>query len=371
MPRNVLPAFAYWSKAVFQLEQDRIFRRGWHLLCHENDLPMAGDYVGLELAGESLFALRGSDGAIRCFYNVCRHRASRLLRGLEGNCGGDVRCPYHGWTYGHDGSLIGVPRRGTFPDLKLQDIRLPEVEVERCLGFVFIRMGGDEPSVSTILEPVMAELEPFRIADMHPLNELTAVEIPVNWKVAVDNNIEGYHIPLAHPGLQRLFGADYGFRLHPLGLSQAGGPVRERPGMAWSERAYLRLLPEMAHLPVTHQRSWRYVSVFPSLAFDVYPDMIDFFQILPVAVDRSVIRTRAYGLRAPDRRLRAARYLNDRINRQVAAEDVDLVNGVQAGLGSRSYTPGFLSDAEARVLQFHERLRQYLPELDSLDSVAD
>lgn len=363
MPSATLPSLAYTSESMFRLEAERIFRTTWQLLCHENDIPEPGDYVRIDLAGEGLFALRATDGSIRAFHNVCRHRASRLVHDLNGNCGRDIRCPYHGWTYGHDGRLLGAPRRAAFPGLKIDEIRLPEVEVERCLGFVFVRLGGEDPPVADILSPVLAELEPYGIPDMVPINALTESEIPVNWKVAVDNNIEGYHIPLAHPGLQRLFGADYGFRLHPNGLSQAGGPIRERPGMVWSERAYLRLLPDFPRLPGNRQRSWHYYSVFPSLAFDVYPDMIDFFQILPVALDRSVIRTRAYGLPTTDRRLRAARYLNDRINRQVAAEDVALVNGVQAGLGSRTYESGLLADVEVRVLQFHDLVRERIPEL--------
>ncbi len=177
----------------------------------------------------------------------------------------------------------------------------------------------------------------------------------------MDNNIEAYHVPVGHPGLQRLYGTTYSFEVQPLGVSRGGGPLRDRLSTNWSERHYQKLLPDISHLPQERKRAWLYYSMFPNLAFDIYPDLIDYFQILPLAPGQSLSRSRSYALADDRREMRAARYLNIRINRQVGLEDVELVEGVQAGLGSRSYAIGRLSRKEARVRQFHDLIRQRIP----------
>src|SRR5262245_2293576 len=109
-----LPGWIYHDPDFFALEKRAIFRTSWQLVCHVNDIPAAGDYYCLDFLGESIVVVRGADGAIRSFHNVCRHRASRLLDGPRGRCSGRIVCPYHAWTYALDGRLIGVPERATF-----------------------------------------------------------------------------------------------------------------------------------------------------------------------------------------------------------------------------------------------------------------
>ena len=131
-----------------------------------------------------------------------------------------------------------------------------------------------------------------------------------------------------------------------------------RNDLSWSERNYLSLLPETPHLPAERERFWGYVSLFPSLAFDLYPDQIDFFQILPLGPDLAMTRSRAYALPDERREMRAARALNQRINRLVSREDQGLVEGVQRGLASTGYRQGKLSRREARVRQFQDAWRE-------------
>jgi phenylpropionate dioxygenase-like ring-hydroxylating dioxygenase large terminal subunit len=131
--------------------------------------------------------------------------------------------------------------------------------------------------------------------------------------------------------------------------------------MNWSERHYQKLLPNVTHLPSDRKRAWLYYSAFPNWAFDIYPDMIDYFQYLPISPGRSMSRSRSFVLADSGREMRAARYLNMRINRQVTLEDVELVEGVQHGLGSRSYHTGPLSRKEARVRQFQELIVKRIP----------
>jgi len=357
-----LPAWAYHDPAVFAAERKAIFHATWQLVCHVADLPRTGSYMRFRLLGEEAVVVRGEDGTLRAFHNVCRHRASRLVIDGQGDCGHTLRCPYHGWTYDLAGRLRFVPGEAGFEGLDKSTIGLVPLEVEVFLGFVFLRFGGDGPAVAELLAPQRDLLERYRIPEMEPLGGESCRELAVNWKVAVDNNIEAYHVPVGHPGLQRLFGANYRLEVNPLGTSRGGGPLTEgRDSPSWSERMYRRILPPSDHLPPENAWGWYYVACFPSLAFDIYPDQIDFFQILPLGVDRTLLRSRAYALPDARREMRAARYLNMRINRDVGTEDIHLVEGVQSGLGSAAYGQGLLSREESRVFHFHEEIRARVP----------
>jgi phenylpropionate dioxygenase-like ring-hydroxylating dioxygenase large terminal subunit len=358
---TTLPAWTYANPEFFALEREAIFLETWQLVGHVSELRRPGDYLRLDLLDQSAIVLRDKQGGLRAFHNVCRHRAFRLLEGAAGNCGRSVRCRYHGFLYDLDGRLVAVPGEEGFPGLDKAEHGLKPLEMELFLGFIFVRFGGNGSSIADQLAPYRAALELYRIGEMEPLGPHAVTPIAADWKVAVENNIEGYHIPPAHPGLQRLYGPHYRFEVKSLGVSHAGGRLVEGSSPNWSERHYLKLLPPAEHLPEERRRAWLYYSLFPNLAFDIYPDQIDYFQILPVAPGRCVSRSRAYALPDARREMRAARWLNQRINAQTTREDKDLVEGVQAGLASRGYGLGILSQKEARVRQFQDLIRAAIP----------
>ncbi|MFC3714385.1 aromatic ring-hydroxylating dioxygenase subunit alpha [Sphingoaurantiacus capsulatus] len=358
-----LPAWTYRSQRFFDLEREAVFRPSWQLVCHVNDVPAAGDYHRFDFLGESIVTVRGRDGAVASFHNVCRHRAARLLDGDRGNCGGRITCPYHAWTYGLDGKLIGVPRRASFGEVDWAAHHLASVEQEIYLGFVFVRLADDGGlSVAEMMAPYTDQLAPYRFEELVPQGRVTLRPREVNWKNVADNYGDGLHINIAHPGLTRLFGKSYGLEAMPH-ADKMWGDLQDAPSRNWSERLYQKLLPEVPHLPADRQRHWMYVKLWPNVAFDIYPDQVDFMQFVPVSPTETVIREIAYVLPGDERReMRAARYLNWRINRQVNAEDTDLIARVQAGMGSSSYTTGPLSDDEVCLRSFARRMRTAIPE---------
>jgi phenylpropionate dioxygenase-like ring-hydroxylating dioxygenase large terminal subunit len=363
MSWETLPAWTYNSAEFLALEKESIFMRTWQLVGHTSELERPGDYLRFDLLGESAIVLRNNEGQLRAFHNVCRHRAFRLLGKPAGHCGGLITCRYHGFTYDLRGRLVAIPAEKDFDGVDKKDLGLFPVELDVFLGFIFIRFArdGGGPRVAEQFAPFHDALKLYRIEEMVPFVRTSTGEIRADWKVAVDNNIEAYHVPVGHPGLQRLYGTTYNLEVQPLGVSRGGGRLREEISSNWSERHYQRLLPDVAHLPSERKRSWLYYSMFPNLAFEMYPDQIAYFQILPVTPGRSLSRAASFVLADPRREMRAARYLNTRINRQVTREDVDLVEGVQAGLGSRSYRVGPLSRQEARVRQFQQLIRERIP----------
>ena len=142
-----LPAWTYRDPQFFDLEMARVMRPSWQVVCHTSDVAKPGDWQALEFLNESIVVIRGDDMRLRAFINVCRHRGSRLLSDASG-CAKRLTCPYHGWTYGLDGRLIGVPGKSDYPGLDMEAHGLAPVEVEIWRGFIFVRLAAGGPSVA-------------------------------------------------------------------------------------------------------------------------------------------------------------------------------------------------------------------------------
>jgi phenylpropionate dioxygenase-like ring-hydroxylating dioxygenase large terminal subunit len=352
--RLSLPGWLYTDPEYYAVEMERVIRPSWQIVCHVSDLAAPGDYRTLDCLGESLIAIRGRDGEIRAFHNVCRHRAMRLVEGPAG-CAGKLVCPYHAWTYETDGRLTGVPVRGDYPGLDLARHGLVPVELETWRGFVFVRLAGEGgPSVAAMMAPYDSEIAPCRFEDLRAIAPVRTRPRAVNWKNVGDNYSDGLHIPVAHPGLSRLFGRSYAIEAQPW-VDRMSGDLTDRPGNFW-EHFY------RAHLPADAPRRWLYYKLWPNQAFDIYPDQIDFMQWLPTGPTSCVIREMAYALPDERREMKLVRYANWRINRLVSAEDNWLITRVQQGMASRSYTVGPLGDGEVCLKSFARKIRGLIPE---------
>jgi len=361
---TALPAWVYNHATLTRLELERILRPSWQIACHTSSIPKPGDYITLDLGSDSILVVRDREGHIRAHHNVCRHRGARLLDGA-GHCVGPLVCPYHGWSYGLDGALIGVPSRDTFVNFDKSANGLKSVHTEVYLGFVFVCTTPSKPaqSVADGWAPFAEELAPYRFEELVPLTPIMEDEWPVDWKIAIDNYLESYHVPIGHPGLNRMFTPDY-LDQRGAGLVARGTSwIREQPSSRWSERYYQTLLPGLVdHLPKDHQRCWRFYSMLPNIGIDVYPEQMDFFQVLPRGPGKCVTRYAIFGLPDARREMNVLRRLGSRINNEVNKEDRWLCERVQRGLESPSYTPGPLSSIERWLLRFHDLLREQIPE---------
>ena len=360
-PAETLPGWTYGNAEFFELEKRHLLLTNWQVVGHVSEVRKAGDYLTLDFMGERAFVVRGEDNELRAFHNVCRHRAAAVVRGDTGNCGHALRCFYHGWTYGLDGRLKAVPGEASFPGLDKARFGLKPIALEVWQGFVFVRFAGSGPSVAERFKPYEREVAAYRGAEMEPLGRRWDIEIAVDWKNVMDNYLEGYHVPVGHPGLFRLFGNSYEVEVQDGNVSRALGRLRDKESTNWAERAYQRLRPPAPHLDAELAGSWRYYTLLPNTAFDVYPEYMDFFQIIPVAPGRARLRARIFGLPGADRALRAARWLIRRINTLVQREDEGLIESVQAGLATGAYGFGYLSEKEACLRQLHDMVRAAVP----------
>src|SRR5262245_21393812 len=232
------------------------------------------------------------------------------------------------------------------------------------MGFAFLRFQPGGPSVAERYAPHAAELAPYRIAEMEPISQAWQGEIAGDWKTVWDNYLEDYHFPTGHPGLSGLMAKAYDRepdeRTRTIRLSHA---MRDEAGaLSWSPRGYQKHLPEMEHLPAGQRRRWSYFYFYPGFAIETYPDLVDFFHVVPMGPGRSLIRWRAFGLPGASRAVKAARFLNLRTNLQVHDEDSALVESVQKGLAGGSYTVGILGEMERNVRAFQSWVRADMPE---------
>jgi phenylpropionate dioxygenase-like ring-hydroxylating dioxygenase large terminal subunit len=356
-----LPGWLYTDPKFFELEREKVFRQTWHIMGHISDAPNPGDYVTLDVLGDRVVTLRGQDGELRSFHNVCRHRAAKLAPQSRGSCGHRLVCPYHAWSYTLEGALAGIPKWQGFESLDRSKHGLHPVEQEIYQGFIFVRFEKGLPSIADMMAPYTDELKPYALESLVPNGRVTLRPRTVNWKNIADNYSDGMHINVAHPGLSRLFGSTYKIEAKEW-VDKMSGELQQNTSENWSERSYQSLLGSLTHVPASHRRAWVYYKLWPNVAFDIYPDQVDFMQFIPVSPTQTLIREIAYIHPHTTRELKAARYLNWRINRQVNAEDTSLIEGVQAGMTSSSYTSGPLSSKEVCLANFANRMRNLIPE---------
>ena len=235
--RETLPGWTYNNAEFFALERRDLLLKNWQIVCHVNEVAKPGDYATLEMLGERAFVIRGDDGALRAFHNVCRHRAAAVVRGATGHCNQAIRCFYHGWAYELDGRLKALPAEATFANLNKADFGLKPLEIEIYMGFVFIRFVAGGAGVAERLAPYHDELAAYRIEEMVPWGRVWDVDIPVDWKNVMDNYLEGYHVPVGHPGLYRLFGTSYEVEARPGNIARAIGWLRDKESSNWTRAA--------------------------------------------------------------------------------------------------------------------------------------
>ena len=364
--RSGLPGWAYFSQELFELECETLFKTHWQFVCHVNEAAEIGAYVTFDVAGERALVIRGHDGILRGFHNLCRHRGSRIVPDARGVCNKAMVCPYHGWAYNLDGGLRGIANRDTFPPMQAEKWGLKPLEMEIWNGLVFIRFQtGPQPAVAEILARFDDEIAPYDLANMVPTDSNSMDDLlAVNWKSVRDVDNEGYHVRQAHPGLHQLYGDGYFDEPYANGTSRSVGTFNEAYGHRWSVRKYREILPEAENLPLHQRRQWIYFGMFPNFVLGLYPDSVIYYQEVPQSATQTVQRGMCYRRREESREMKAARYLSGRIDRDTAEEDQMLMVWSCEATKSSAYDGVILSDLEYGVKTYHDHLRQLLPVME-------
>ena len=359
-----IPSWTYSSDAFFELEKKNLFLNNWQLICHSSNIPNSGDYFTFDIFNERLIAIRNEKYNINVFHNVCSHRATKLLDHSSGNCGNRITCPYHAWSYDLSGNLKQVPHINEFSNLNIKDHGLKSIEMEIFQGFVFAKViPSKTPSVADQFEPYLDEIKRYKFEELKPLGRITMRPRAVNWKQIADNYVDAMHIPIAHPGLAGLVGNSYGLEVSEKGgfIHKMWGDLNKTRKNITSNTLYKKFLPKVNNLSSDQQMNWVYYRLWPNLAFDVYPDQMDFMQFIPITASETIIREIPFALEDNRREMAAARYLNWRINRQVNNEDTQLINWVQEGMNTSGFNKGPLAKTEACLIDSNQKIQNAIP----------
>lgn len=278
---RTLPRAVYTSPEIFALEQRAFFARLWLAIGREEDLPEAGSFLTHPIGEERILVLRGEDGVLRGFFNVCRHRGARLVEEACGRLRGALTCPYHAWTYALDGRLLRAPRAE--PGFRPEEFPLVPVRLETRDGFVFVNIDRDAPALVASLAD-LPDLARYRLGELRRARRLEYT-VEANWKVIAENYSECYHCPAVHPQLNRI--SDLSAGGFVTGRSFSGGPMQLRAGFDTMSTTGTTTLPPIAGLAGDDLRLINYYLVYPNLMLGLHPQYALVHQAWPLAPDRT------------------------------------------------------------------------------------
>jgi choline monooxygenase len=360
---HTLASKFYIDPTILDAEKSRIFRRTWQLVgtlntpCGESTevsgtkrtISDPETFFTADVIGEPVVVVRDKEGTLRAFSNVCRHRAGPIAQGS--GCKNVLRCGYHGWTYTLDGRLIGTPDVEGVEFFDRTTMGMFPLRLETWEQLIFVNFDQNAEPLSAYLGKIPEQASGFQFEGLQSVERRDYI-IDCNWKVYVDNYLEGYHIPIAHPGLMREI--DYAqyrtdtYRFY----SQQFAPIRAMKPEDASERFYP---------PGSGLQEALYFWIFPNLMLNIYPDNLSTNLIVPLSHDKTLTIFEWFFHDAHSEKVR------ERIKRAVAfsdevqQEDIDLCRSVQRGLNSSTYDRGRYSvKRENGVHHFHMLLSEFL-----------
>ncbi|MGA7257165.1 MAG: aromatic ring-hydroxylating dioxygenase subunit alpha [Terracidiphilus sp.] len=337
-----IPAPWYLDARMAEMERERVFAHNWIAVGRADQVAAAGQFFTVELEGEPLVVVRGEDGELRAFFNVCRHHAAAVMAAPCGTAE-HLRCPYHGWTYGLDGSLKGAPEFAGVRNFDRAANGLVPLRVAAWEQFVFVNLDGNAAALTEFLDDLPARVTALGVGGLRFFAR-KSYTLACNWKVYVDNYLDGgYHVPHLHKGLNSVL--DY--REYTIENSRHYS-LQSSPMVASSEHAAVTATRtgERAH----------YYWLYPNFMINIYEGVMDTNLVLPLGVDRCLVQFDFYFADVSE----AARWHNEEsvaVSERIQDEDVDICESVQRGLRSRAYGAGRLSvRREAGEHLFHRLL---------------
>ncbi len=344
---TTIPSTWYTDPAMTPVERERVFGATWQLVGRAEQLPQPGAFFTCEVAGEPIVVTRDTAGALHAFYNVCRHRAGSVAEGQGRRK--TLQCLYHAWTYSLDGRLLHTPEFDGVENFRKEDFGLVPVRVDGWGPFIFVNLDLGAPPLAEVLGDIVAETAHMPLERMGFYKRVDYY-IDCNWKVYVDNYLEGYHIPPAHPGLFKEIDYDQ-YRVETFRhYSKQYAPIRQK-----DDSLYRRNLEGGADAQAL------YYWVFPNLMLNIYPDNVQINIIVPLGHNRTLTIFEWYVLDADRPEVAADFARSFAFSDTVQKEDVALCEAVQKRLGSRVYDRGRFSVArENGVHHFHGLLCEHL-----------
>lgn len=352
-----LPPAVYTSPEFFEFEREAIFGHEWFCVGRAEQIPHAGDYLTITIAGEPLVAVRRADGTIAVLSAVCQHRGALVAQG-SGSCGKYLRCPYHWWTYDFDGALVTAPQMHRAEGFEREDHRLPTLRVEVWEGFVFACFDASTEALGPRLAPLAAYLGGYHLAELRTTEPVVTEGHPFNWKLMIENGIEPYHASYLHHG-QFEAPKERNYTTFDLESGDAVVSVVNHGFVDASlNPTYRPYFPIIETLSDEQRRRFGFATVLPNLMMGWQSDMVFWFLILPRTVGTIDMR---WGYLVPEstHRLSVFDQLLDLTHTGIEgynAQDLPIAEAMQIGLGSRFAPRGRYSHEEEVLARFNRWL---------------
>ena len=338
---ETIPSSWYTDPGFHEIERRAIFKHAWHGVGHVSRLANSGDHIIAAVADNPIIVVRGHDEKLRAFYNVCKHRGGPLA--MEDGCGKVLQCKYHGWTYLLDGSLRGTPKFDRTELFDRKDYGLVPVNVDVWDGLVFVNIDMHAPPVATFFTGISERIAPIALG-AKKLYKRIAYNVRCNWKVYVDNYLEGYHLPFVHPELCNLLDFQHyvteTFDWHSLQHS----PIQATDNIygAAGELAF-------------------YYFVWPNFMLNILPDRLQTNLVLPDGYDKCTVLFDYYYDEISSEESRRRAEADIEYSHKIQLEDIEICEHVQKGLQSHGYDKGrFSPEMENGVYHFQCLLKSEL-----------
>jgi Rieske 2Fe-2S family protein len=340
---KTLPQRYFVSQEIFAAEQEKNFSRQWLLVGHHSQIARPGDYFVAEVAGESLIVIRDQRSVIHGFYNVCRHRGTRLREDRAGHASA-IQCPYHAWTYALDGRLIGAPHMDDVPGFDKANYPLRPANLDLWEGFIFVNLAQSAPPLEKWFAPLAGKFSHWNLPRLRSAKR-TEYDVRANWKLMFQNYSECYHCPGVHPALSKISPYD-----------SAENDLTEGPFlggfMKISQGKSLTISGNACALPVGRfdEEDFHrvfYYSIFPNMLLSLHPDYVMVHQLLAQSPVRTLIlcdwffHPRAFD-RDNFKPADAIEFWN-----MTNKQDWHVCELSQQGIASRAYEPGPYSSRES------------------------
>ena len=344
-----LPQKYFVSPDIFAKEQSEIFSKQWLLVGHQSQIPKPGDYFVAPIAGESLIIVRDQGSTIRGFYNVCRHRGTRLKEDACGHASA-IQCPYHAWTYRLDGRLIGAPHMDEVPGFDKADYSLRAVNLALWEGFIFINLDENAMPLEEWFAPLNGKFSHWNMPILRPAKRIE-YDVRANWKLMFENYSECYHCPGVHPMLAKV--SPYDSAQNDLSEGPfLGGFMKINKGAGLTMSGKACALPVGGIKRADEEEAEDdglvfYYSIFPNMLLSLHPEYVMVHQLWPMSPERTLIVCDWFfhpdAFNRPDFKPDDAIEFWDMTNKQ----DWHVCELSQQGIASRAYQPGPYSSRES------------------------
>jgi Rieske 2Fe-2S family protein len=329
---------------------EHIFAAMWLHVCRQEDIAARGAFIRRDIANASVLIVGDGHGNARAFYNVCRHRGTRLCDAAAGTFNGSIQCPYHAWTYDLDGKLIGAPLMDDVDGFAREHYPLHQVACDIWDGHVFINLATNPAPLSEQLGEMPARFAPWQ---MHALRRVHRADYDVNanWKLIVQNYNECLHCPIIHPLLNQMH--------HYLGAANVpstetycGGAMGFKPGIETLSIDGKRRRAVLPQLKGDERSQVQYFAIYPNLLLTLHPDYMLTVEIWPLDVGRTRLHSEWHF--HPDEIARPGFVYQDAVEfwDVTNREDWAISERSQQGISSRGYTPGPYSNRETQLWEF-------------------